>query len=55
MNEVAVMRRLIHIPHRHPVDDLTLCRRQILSATIVGILCVLALWKLAVLLGAFPH
>ncbi|SKC81332.1 hypothetical protein SAMN05445504_3093 [Burkholderia sp. CF099] len=47
--------RLIHVPERHHVDDTIHCKQQILIATIVGILCVLALWKLAVLLGAFPH
>lgn len=54
MIEVAEM-RLIYVHHRRPVDAPTQCKRQILIATIVGFLCVLAVWKLAVLLGAFPH
>jgi hypothetical protein len=54
MIEVVEM-RLIRVSHRRPVDDTIQCKRQILIATIFGILFVIALWKLAVLLGAFPH
>ena len=52
--EVAKM-RLIRVAERHHLGDPIACKRQIIIATIVGILCVLALWKLAVWLGAFPH
>ena len=47
--------RLIRVAERHHLGDPIACKRQIIIATIVGILCVLALWKLAVWLGAFPH